>query len=168
MTRSTSTAWLAYIVAQQHRWPPQFPLQRTLLTDHGTPALDVPADRGAWTAEHWQAYAEFLEQRGADLARRLRAAELARRAAPRRRRPFPDWLGADWKAPAEPGRPFAGSAHLAVAIIRFAQGIERPADMVRQWNSTMPWRDRVPSGELKKVKAAIGRVLKAPHKYASL
>lgn len=75
MNRSTSTAWLAYIVAQQHRWPPQFPQPRTLLTDHGTPALDVPADRGAWTAEHWQAYAEFLEQRGAEITRRVRAAE---------------------------------------------------------------------------------------------
>ena len=168
MIRSTSTAWLNYVVAQQHRWPPQFPPQRTLLTDHGTPALDVPADRTAWTAEHWQAYAEFLEQRGAEITRRLRAAEMARRAAPRRRRPFPDWLSADWEGPAEAGRPFAESAHLAVAIVRLAQGIDRPADMVKHWNSTRPWRDRVPSGELKKVKAAIGRVLKAPHKYASL
>ncbi len=168
MIRSTSTAWLNYVVAQQHRWPPQFPPQRTLLTDAGTSALDVPADRAAWTAEHWQAYAEFLEQRGAELARRVRASEVAQRAAPRKRQPFPEWLSANWKGPAKPGRHFAESAHLAVAIVRFARGIDHPADMVRQWNSAMPWRDRVPSGELKKVKAAIGRVLKAPHKYASL
>ena len=168
MTRSTSTAWLAYIVAQQHRWPPQFPQPRTLLTDHGTPALDVPADRGAWTAEHWQAYAEFLEQRGAELARRVRASEAAQRAAPRKRQPFPDWLSPDWTPKARPGRPVAATARVARDIL--AHGLSAgwpsaPARMIDLWNSAQPRPRRVQARDIPAVKSAMARIRKSPHKY---
>ena len=178
MARSISPAALAVLQGMQHRWPPQFPPRRTLLTDHGQRELDVPADRAAWTGEHWQQYALHLERAGAQLAddvRKLRQRVAVLQSTSRGRRRgdlFPNWLAPDWAPKRRPGAPIAESTRMAMRILHMRAEIScstgrelTDREAIAEWNSRSRRAERVAESERKAVAEAMRRVQKAPQKY---